>query len=401
MHGHVERRQSVRTGEITWTVRLFIDAANGGPKRKSVGTYPLKRQAEAALASALARYHEGGYHEPSRMTVSELCERWLRDGAAPKARPSTMRHYQLAVDLHIAPMLGDVLAAMLTPADVAAWQAMLGRSGRVDGAGGLSAKSVRWCRGALHNAYAWAVKLGELPSNPVASCDPPPLPDRDLEPPSVAELQAFLAAIRDTRYHLPVLIAIATGMRRGEVLGLEWRHVDLERGVVHVRQQRTQVGNVVATSPLKTKRSRRDMPLPVWAVEELRAANIPARQKVAVAGIEWSQSALVCDIKPDRLTTGLHKLVNRRGLQAVHMHLLRHAKATRMLRRGENPGVVQHQLGHANLITTVGTYGHVSSDDLRAANERDDNFSESGHQTDTESGNVVSIGSAGSRKTPA
>ncbi|MGO8683319.1 MAG: tyrosine-type recombinase/integrase [Thermoleophilia bacterium] len=403
MNGHVEKRVSERTGAVTWCVRLFVDKAHGGPKRKAIGSYPLKREAEAALAAALARYHAGTYRETSTMTVAELCERWLRDGAAPKARPSTMRYYRMAVDLHIVPDLGDMLAEMLTPADVAAWQAMLARSGRTDGRGGLSPKSVRWCRGALHNAYTWAVKLGELRTNPVATCDPPPLADRDLEPPSAAELIAFLDAIRDTRYHLPVLIAVATGMRRGEVLGLDWQHVDLERGVVHVRQQKTQAGRAVAIASLKTRRSRRDLPLPEWAIEELRAARSTAQHTSAVAGVPWSERSLVCgDAAPNNISTGLQRLAKSRHLPPLHMHLLRHAKATRMLRQGDNPGVVQHQLGHSSLVTTVGTYGHVSNDDLRAANERDgDAFSAIGHQTDTKSGDVISLKGRRPRKTPA
>lgn len=86
MNGHIERCESKLTGKVSWKVRLYVDAAHGGPKRKSGGTYPLERQASAALHAILARYHEGTYHEPSTMTVAQLCERWLRDAAEPKSR---------------------------------------------------------------------------------------------------------------------------------------------------------------------------------------------------------------------------------------------------------------------------------------------------------------------------
>lgn len=328
----------------------------GEGSRKVTKWKPTKGEARADAKKLLERLNGP---DPTEETVAELLERWMRDYAAGAVEASTLDGYRKAIDHHIVPVIGEVRASELTPAEAARWQASELTH--------QSSKSVRNYRGVLGGALKWAVRLGELPTNVLDQVPAPRWRRQPVDPPPVDALQGYLEALEGSRYYLPALIAGGTGMRRGEVLGLEWRHVDLAAGLIRVRQNVRQIGNDVETVPyLKTAAGRRELPMPPFVSERLRRALVEAQ----VSGRNKPGDRVCLPMKPDQLTHGLRAWYVRRQMKPVGMHMMRHAVASAMLAAGVPMLEVQGFLGHKDVVTTLGTYGHLLPGALSGAAER-------------------------------
>ena len=377
MTGRIERRTSPKTGKVTYRVRVRLGKREGGPRWVAGGTYERLRPhgnapcAETALKELLRSLAAPGPQTTSE-TVAELLEHWLRDAVRADRRANTVRDHEHSVR-HILPPLGQVPAAELTPAQVAAWQAAQLQHGNRQTEGPCAPKSVRNYRGTLHACYAWALSLGIVPRNPVEAVPAPRLADAVVTVPELAEAQRYLAALRRTRLYAPVLLAATSGMRRGEVLALRWRDVDLGSGRVRVARQLTgSTREALAFTELKTRAGRRTITLPpaaCTALAELRSERIGELPP----GKAWSDDALICcgrrgqAIVPDQFTHELWRRLRRHKLAPLHLHALRHMVATALLRSGERMDVVAAHLGHAQVSTTLSVYAHVTPDDESAA----------------------------------
>ena len=377
MRGHIERRFSSITGRVTYRPRVFVgkrEAANGVSagwhnsttysRLRPHGDEPCAETALEQLKEQLQRKLSGEKPKADPETVAELLAHWTRDFVDMDDRDNTIRSHEFAVRLHIVPALGEVMAVDLSPAQVATWQAE-------QIAAGCAPKSVRNYRGTLHACYEWALALGIVERNPVAAVKPPRLAERSTVAPSMLAAGSYLAALRDTRLWPALMLAAFSGARRGEVLAVRWCDLDLAAG--QLRLARNSTGRNKAThkvGPMKTKKSVRTIPLPQVALTEL--TRLKAERRIA-AGPSWSEEALVCAgrrgqaIVPDRFTSELRRRLLTRELPPLHLHQLRHMVATEMLRAGERMDVVAQHLGHANVATTLGIYGHVSEEDAKAA----------------------------------
>ena len=378
MNGHIQRRVSPITGKVSYRVRVFVGKREGGHGWVSGGSYKrLKAEAEPALEALLKRLR-GGTVAVTADTVAELCERWLRDGVRPDRRPNTIRSHEKALALHIVPEIGQVRAADLTPADVAAWQA-------AQLASGAAPKSVRNYRGTLHACYEWALVLGLVARNPVAAVPAPRLPERRTHAPSLATARLYVDALVDSRLWPALVLGACTGMRRGEVLALRWDDVDLEHGTARIERNLTGRNRATLSfGPPKTKAGRRTIALPAAARSIL--TNLKAQRRAL--GM-WQSDGLVCcgrrgqPIIPDGLTHELQRSIARHSLAPLNFHALRHMVATELLRGGERMDVVSAHLGHASVTTTLGVYGHVTDGDRRVLAERFDGaWNEAGDATD-------------------
>ena len=381
MTGSIQRRVSPITGKVTYRVRVFVGQREGGSGWVSGGSFKrLKAEAEPALEALLKRLRGEEEACATDETVAELLERFIRDAARPDKAANTVRSHVHAAS-HITPTLGDTLAADLTPAEVAAWQA-------AQISAGCAPKSVRNYRGTLHACYAWALELGLVSVNPVSAVRAPRLPERRTEAPSLAMAQQYIASLSQTRLWPALMIGATTGMRRGEVLALRWMDVDMAGGTVTISRGLT--GHNRATlevRPPKSRAGRRAVPLPAACVDMLVALQAERKD----LGM-WSPEALICcgrrgqPIIPDGFTHELGKRIRRRGLAPLHFHALRHMVATELLRAGERMDVVAAHLGHAHVATTLGVYGHVTDGDRKAAAERlDVVWSEAASQTRVQS----------------
>jgi len=351
--GHIRQR-----GKQSWQLKFDLgrDPASGKRLSRYVSFQGTKREAQAELNRLLNRRNEGTYVDPTKMSVAEYLEHWLSvDIERRVARKTAVRHRQL-VQHQIMPRLGQMPVRQLTPTHIEAFEAQLQRDGYVKGrrAGqGLTAQTVLHVHRTLSQALAHAVKAGVLFKNPAEQVKPPRPPSREIAILSKAEVATLLRAAEGSPLYLPVLVAVTTGMRRGELLGLRWSDIDLKAARLTVNQSlERSKGKTTFKSP-KTHGSRRSITLPALTVEALkeyrsRQARIGAGELVlSHDGIPWD---------PDSLTKAFDRLIAATGVRRITFHGLRHTHISHQLMDGVHVKIVSERAGHASVSTTLSVY---------------------------------------------
>jgi integrase len=372
-------RGSIRKRGSTWTVVVDVGRDPETHKRRQTSRGGFRTRAEAArwLTKMLSQLDQGSYVAPVRQTVGEHLLDWL-PAVRSSLRPSTFESYERNVRQHLIPAIGHVWLDQLTPDRLAAAYAEFHRSGRLDGAGGLASRSIRYLNTILGKALGDAVAEGKIGRNvaqaPTVRQRLPRHARPEMATWTAEELAAFLTQLRGDRLHTPVLLAATTGMRRGEVLGLRWRDVDLDASRVAVRQTLAAVRDVdgdigrhmLVFGEPKTAKGRRTVPLPpqtVAALREYRRGQIAERLLVGPDHIDRDLVFAEPDgspMHPDKFRKRFEVRIARSGLPRVRFHDLRHTYATLALQAGVHPKIVAEVLGHANISITLDTYSHAS-----------------------------------------
>jgi integrase len=312
------------------------------------------------------------------LTVGDYLEDWLGTLGMAQLEAATLSWYRSAVERHIVPALGGVRLSKLSPLQVETFLAQKAESGRLDGAGGLGAASVRRLQVTLHKALDAAVRKGFLATNPADLADKPRIPPRDVTESVWAPetVSAFLTAARDDRLLPMWQTACMTGLRRSELCGLQWSDLDLDAAVLSVRRARTQVdGRPVVKGP-KTAASRRLVDLDAETVAVLRRWKVAQLEERLRAGTAWEPgdwcftNEIGAPHRPDAITRRFGAAVLTAGLPATDVKGLRHAHATALLRAGVHPKVVQERLGHSSIQVTMDIYSAVLPGMQREAVDR-------------------------------
>jgi integrase len=348
----------IRRGS-TWTVVLDLGKGPDGKRiRKWHSGYQTEREAERAKVELLAALGRGAYVAPSkRTTCAFLREDWL-PGLRAQVRPSTWAEHRSKVEVHLVPAIGGVLLQRLNPGHLNKLYADLLERG-------LSARTVLHVHATIRRALADATRWGLVPRN-VALLASPPRPGRtELQVWTAADLRSFLAYVQGDRLYALWLLAASTGMRRGEVLGLQWPDVDLGRARVAVRRSLVTVGHQVVVSEPKTAKGRRSVALDPATVAGLKTWRKHQTAERLAWGPAWTDSGLVFTredgrpLHPREVTRAFTRHVLAAELPMIRLHDLRHTHATLALAAGVHPKVVQERLGHANIAITLDTYSHA------------------------------------------
>jgi integrase len=298
-------------------------------------------------------------------TVEGFLTRWLADTVPNRVRPVTLASYTGLIRLHVLPTLGHVRLARLTPGQV---QSLLNKK-----ASGLSPRSVEYLRSVLRQALNHAVRWGLVTRNVAALTDRPRPVHREVRPLNAEQAQHFLAHVRGDRLEALYVLALTTGMRQGELLGLRWEDVDLAHGFLHVRRSLARIGGEFLLSQPKTGGSVRKLgPLPATLTETLRAHR--ARQTVEqLAAPTWNEWGLVfttptgSPLHSKSVTGAFQAHVAAAGLPRQRFHDLRHGCASLLMAQGVHPRVVMEVLGHSTISTTMNVYSHVAEGGQRDA----------------------------------
>lgn len=317
------------------------------------------------LQAALA----GNEPRPSPKTLAAWLDEWLRGVAARTVRPSTLGRYRLDVD-RWSLALGSVRLAALTVDQV---QTQLARWRASD----LSDGSVHNARAVLRTALAEALRQQLIPRN-VAALVRARQPQRQSYPTITPEIaRRMLDALADTPLAAPVTLALATGLRRGELLGLRWEDCDLDRPSITVAHQQQRRAGAYELAPLKTERSQRTLVLPAVAVEALRGRKRQQAEDRLRAGARWADTLGLVFTTPlgaprngGSLTHAFAKALAAAGLPHVRWHDLRHGAAALLLVQGASMRVVMEQLGHSTISVTMNTYAGVAPELMRDAADR-------------------------------
>lgn len=261
--------------------------------------------------------------------------------------------------LHLKPALGEIKLPALRGDQV---QRLLAE--KTDS--GLSSRSVQYIHSVLHRALKHAVRWGLVVRNVAELADSPRVQRRPMKTLTPEQARTFLAGTRDDRLHALYVVALFTGMRQGEILGLHWADVDLERCTIHVVSALQPIkGQGIVQSELKTDASRRQIVVSVPVVAALRRHRTRQLEERLFFGPDWTDTGLVFTTghgKPlhnSVVTHDFQDALERLGLPRLRFHDLRHTAATLLLAQGTHPKIVQEMLGHAQIALTLDTYSHV------------------------------------------
>lgn len=360
MKGHIRKR-----GEDSWELKYDIgpDPLTGRRRIRYCTFRGARRKAEEKLRELLYQVDRGEHVDPTKITVTDLLDRWLKH-AGSQVSPKTHERYAQLVEKNIAPIMGEHKLRALRSIHIdEAWSRLLA-DGRLDGKGGLSPQTVKHCHRVLKQALGQAVRWQLLARNPADYVDPPRVPRKELivlDPMATARL---LKGIKETQFYIPTLIAVLTGLRRGEVLALRWRHVDLDSGRLSVIQSLEQTKAGLRFKETKNRRARHVV-MPPLLRSGLRAHKV--RQAEALLGLgvrQTDETLVVCrydgaPMNPEYLSREFPVAVTRMGLPRVNFHNLRHSHATQMLLCGVHPKITQERLGHSSISITMDLYSHL------------------------------------------
>ena len=301
-------------------------------------------------------------------TLGQWMDVWYENYAKVKVRPSSHQTYKGYIENHIKPNIGDIPLEKLTTLDLQRLYKTLlarGRVDRLESKGqprGLSPKTVRNIHQILSSALKLAQEQRTILTNPAEGCALPKVEHREMKTLPVEQLQSFLREAKDSGVFELYYLELATGLRRGELLGLKWEDIDLEHGDLRVRRQIARINGKVVEAPLKTKNAYRTLPL---AEDTISILN---EQKKKVGSSPWVfPSATGGPISPDSVLHMLHRVLKRAGLPQVRFHDLRHTFATLALQNGVDIKTVSGMLGHFSAGFTLDTYAHVTTSAQKAA----------------------------------
>jgi integrase len=361
--GHIRERSPG-----SWELR-YSGGTNQGKRRIITTTVKGSRlDAEKELRRLLRTIDTGEHVEPTRMTVSHWLASWLiavKDEVAPK----THERYSEIVANFLVPELGALPVAKLTPVHIQTAYGKWATGGRRDGkSGGLAPRTRRHIHRILRSALARAVEQQMLARNPADAFKKrlPKVERRPMTTLTADQSARLLRALAHSRVYWPVLLALSTGMRRGEILAARWKNVDLDMGTIRVVESLEQTKMGIRFKEPKTGQHR-TITLPGHAVEELRQLKREQAEELFALGIRQAGDTLICaraDGKPHQplsLTYEFARFMSRlQDLPRVRFHDLRHSHATQLLASGVHPKITSERLGHASVAITLDLYSHVT-----------------------------------------
>jgi len=380
MRGHIRQRS-----KGSWTVVLDTgrDPETGKRRQQWHTIRGTKRDAERALHEMIVALEKGTYAKPNRLTLGEWLTQWFQSYVIMQTTPRTQESYQSIMRCHLVPALGAIPLIQLQPQHLQSYYARALSEGRADGSGGLSARSVLYHHRILSEALSHAVRVGMVARNVAEVVDPPRPTRPKLATLASDDIPKLLEAVAETPYYVFFSTLLYTGLRRGELLALRWRNMDLDMASIYVVETAFKLasGEYVIKEP-KTPHSRRAVALPPSLALLLRQHRVDQEKTCSQLGRRLSDDDFVFarldgrPLDPNLMTRTFAKILRKAGLPHVRLHDLRHTHATLMLKAGVHPKVVSERLGHASIAITLDTYSHVLPGLQQAAAERFDRMLE-------------------------
>jgi len=361
--GTVRQRKDGR-----WEGRIVIGYDdNGYPKTKNV----LAKTKKECVEKLQNLKEDCGGLKPEKvrpeMPFGDWLTYWYENHSKPKIRPTTQETYESRIRLHIIPEIGSIPMNKLTQNDLQQFYGRLKKSGRkrfTDKYGeGLSDRMVRMCHATCRSALEKAVQDGLIRVNPAIGCKLPPKKAREMQVLTREELQRFLIQAKFEGYYEVFLLDLATGLRRGELMALQWDDLNFKTGVLNVNKQVYDVRGQLQISTPKTKNSVRKIVLPPAVVEVLR------EYKKTVDSRWMFPSPVLEDLplNPGSVYDRLQLILEHANCKQVRFHDLRHTFATLALQNGMDVKTLSAMLGHVSAATTLDIYTHSTSDMQHAA----------------------------------
>ncbi|MFC1907214.1 tyrosine-type recombinase/integrase [Chloroflexota bacterium] len=353
MRGSIFKQKNQAAGSWTIVIPLGLDPVTGKRRQRWFTIRGSKHDAERRLRELLTEFEQGTLVKPSKLTLGQYFLRWLEDYVWPNLAPRTAEGYEHIINKYLIPNLGQLPLTGLKPEHLQKYY-----GDRL--AHGLSPRTVRHHHVTLRGALQMAVKREILARNPADATDPPRFARPEMHIIGEDDIEKLLQATEQTEYFPLIFLALSTGLRRSELLGLRWCDVDLLLCQAHITRSlhRLRTGETVCR-PTKTAKSRRSVALSPATVQVLREYKEKQESEMLHAGKLLQEDTLLFPWPPDTVTHAWVKLARRIGLKGVRFHDLRHSHASLLLRQNVHPAIVQQRLGHASISTTIDVYSHI------------------------------------------
>ena len=361
----------IRLKDGRFRVAITVGIDEEGKQRKRYAYARTLAEAETRLSKLQVQHGEGVLPEAGRLLLGDYLDRWL-EYKEIRIKPSTYRGYKNMVVHHIKPALGRVTLAKLTPLHLETlYRNMLKKEvGPKDNKRSMAPRMCQLAHAVLHQALEQAIRWSLIARNPAAQVEPP----KGVKTPPKAwtseEALKFLESIRSHRFYAMFYLALVTGMRRGELLGLKWSDIDFERGYLNVERSLGMVGSKFVISTPKTEGSSRLLKLSGEALEMLQEHKERQDKEKAALGGLWHEEGWVFPseignpMRPYNFDETRKILMRKAGVPLIRFHDLRHTHVSLERRRGTPLEVVSKRLGHSNPGFTLKVYRQIYGDEL-------------------------------------
>ena len=348
-----------RTSDEKWVGSITLEN-----RRRRVFYGKTRKEVQEKLKVALREQQQGTLVTAPRQTLAQFLTDWLENSQRQSVRPRTYERYEELVRLHIAPALGRYELQKLSAQHLQAFYAKKAEEG-------LSATTINHFHNVLHKALDTAVKWNLVARNVCDLVSPPRRKRYEVHPLTLEQVHKLLAVVEGHEMEALFRLALATGLRRGELMGLKWQDINLDAGVLQVRRILSRVpskmpGKGYVEAEPKTQKSRRSVVIAPFALEALKQHRERQREAEITAGPLWQDHDFVfctsigTHLNPTRdMLDQLKVLLKKAGLPDIRFHDLRHSAATLLLSVGVHPKVVQEILGHSQISITMDVYSHV------------------------------------------
>lgn len=359
MIGHIRQRS-----KGSWAITIDLPRDEDGKRRQKQKTVRgTKREAEQILARMLNEVNSGVYVPEATLTVGAYLDEWLEIHARHNVAAKTFERYQELVTLHIKPAVGRVRLSQLRPPHIARMYSDLAAPSDT-GKRPLAPATIVQIHRILRKALQQALQNQILVRNVADAVRPPRVTRQEMKVLAPAQVRQLIDTARGTYFWIPIVLAVTTGMRRGEIVALRWDDVDLAKGALQCQRSLQVTREGIAFKEPKSGRSRA-IPLPRQAVEALQVHYAEQAEQRKLLGESFNEVGLVCTdidgspLHPDRISDNFRYLLQKAGLPAIRFHDLRHTHATLLLQQGVHAKIVSERLGHSTIGITLDTYSHV------------------------------------------
>lgn len=361
MRGHIKQRGK------TWNVIIELprDVVTNKRKQKWYTVKGNKKEAEKFLTEKLRELDTGVLIDTKKMKFAEYLDYWIKEACENKLSITTLDGYKQNIEKHIKPYLGNLELEKITPLHLQNFYTDRLKNGRLNGKGGLSNKTVVTLHRIIHRALEQAVKWQLTIRNVADSVELPKPKKYKASFLNEKQTNILIEKAKKTDIYIPILIAIYTGMRRGEVLGLTWSNVNFDKGYILVDKALYSTSKGLEISSPKTEKSIRKIAIPKTLIKELKSYQIKQMKNRLKLGTLYQENNMVCCnndgtfINPKSFSRKFHSLLTTNNLPLVRFHDLRHSHASLLVKLGVQPKVISERLGHSNISITMDLYSHV------------------------------------------
>ncbi len=380
MRGHITKRGN----KYSFVIDIGRDPVTKKRKQKRVSGFTSEKKAHAAMIDMIAELNKGGYVEPTNKRLGEYLEEWLKHKKKRVAH-STYLHYEGYVNNHIIPALGDTKIQDLKPMQIQLFYDGLLEEKK------LSERSIHHIHRIISNALNLGVRMGEVQRNIATAVDPVKVTKKELQYWDIKEVNAFLKHAEKHQYYIAYYIAIFTGMRQGEILGLKWDAIDLENKNIQVHRAQKRSDKGYELKDLKNNSSYRSISMSDSLVKELKRYKAEQSEFIMRMRKDYDDqdyvvtSGLGTPVLPSNLSRAFHAIIKKAEIKDIRFHDLRHTHASLLFKQNVHPKIVQERLGHKNIQITLDTYSHMLGNMQEAAAAKfDEMFTENKNKSSNE-----------------